>query len=157
MVKEVCPVPARDRANEQLQDGQTPQPPLSRLTGMTLEEFELGRAAFRMPLSDWLVGVHGAIPLGPLTIPADAAMACAIMTGLPARTAFTTSGQRWPRGVRACELGPLRSEDRGGQRRGPRRRRAIDRRRHRIGPVHRRAGMIGSSPDPRDAVSGGRG
>lgn len=79
---------------EQLQamvSGQTPQPPLSRLTGMRLEEFELGRAAFRMPLSRWLVGADGTIALGPLTIPADAAMACAIMTGLPARTPFTTS------------------------------------------------------------------
>ncbi|HEY3727133.1 MAG TPA: PaaI family thioesterase [Solirubrobacteraceae bacterium] len=79
---------------EQLQamvSGQTPQPPLSRLIGMTLEEFGPGAATFRMPLSGWLVGPYEQIPLGPLTIPADAAMACAVMTGLPARTPFTTS------------------------------------------------------------------
>ncbi|HEY2260031.1 MAG TPA: PaaI family thioesterase [Solirubrobacteraceae bacterium] len=76
---------------EALLAGHTPAPPLSRLTGMRLEEFEEGAATFTMPVSDWLVGPHGTIPLGPLTIPADAAMACAIMTRLPARTPFTTS------------------------------------------------------------------
>jgi uncharacterized protein (TIGR00369 family) len=79
---------------EQLQallDGATALPPLSRLTGMRLVEAAPGTATFTMPLTGWLRSADGAIAMGPLTIPADAAMACAIMTRLPARTPFTTS------------------------------------------------------------------
>jgi uncharacterized protein (TIGR00369 family) len=76
---------------EAMLDGTIPLPPLSRLTGMRLTEFEPGSATFTMPLSDWLTGDDGTIPLGPLTIPADAAMACAIMTLLPEGTSLTTS------------------------------------------------------------------
>jgi uncharacterized protein (TIGR00369 family) len=68
-----------------------PQPPLSRLTGMRLVEFGPGTATFRLPLSGWLRAADGAIPLGPLTIPADAAMACAVIAGMPEATAVTTS------------------------------------------------------------------
>ena len=74
-----------------LLSGETPPPPLSRLTGMRLEEYGAGTAAFRMPLSAWLGGPAGTISLGALTIPADAAMACAVMTTLPPATPFTTS------------------------------------------------------------------
>ncbi|HXZ71147.1 MAG TPA: PaaI family thioesterase, partial [Streptosporangiaceae bacterium] len=79
---------------EQLQamlDGRTPAPPLSRLTGMRLVEFAPGTATFTLPLSPWLADASGVIPLGPLTMPADAAMACAIIAGLPAGTGLTTS------------------------------------------------------------------
>jgi uncharacterized protein (TIGR00369 family) len=72
-------------------DGSTPLPPLSRLTGMQLVEVGSGTAMFLMPLSEWLVGADGTIPLGPLTIPADGAMACAIMSLMPERTGLTTS------------------------------------------------------------------
>ena len=72
-------------------DGTTPAPPLSRLTGMQLVEFAAGAATFRTPLSDWLAGADGTIPLGSLTIPADAAMACAILAILPEGTGLTTS------------------------------------------------------------------
>jgi uncharacterized protein (TIGR00369 family) len=50
-----------------------------------------GSATFEMPLSGWLQGARGTIPIGPLTIPADAAMAVAIQTQLPPATPFTTS------------------------------------------------------------------
>lgn len=76
---------------EHLLDGRTPAPPLSRLTGMRLEAFAAGTATFVMPLTEWLCGPRGTIAIGPLCIPADAAMACAVMTGLPAHTLFTTS------------------------------------------------------------------
>lgn len=66
-------------------------PPLSTLTGMRLTEFEPGSATFTMPLSPWLAGADGTIPLGVLTMPADAAMACAIIAALPAGTGLTTS------------------------------------------------------------------
>jgi uncharacterized protein (TIGR00369 family) len=75
---------------EAMVDGTTPLPPVSRLTGMRLVEFGPGSATFTMPLTEWLADAGGAIPLGPLTIPADAAMACAIITALPEGIGLTT-------------------------------------------------------------------
>jgi uncharacterized protein (TIGR00369 family) len=74
-----------------LMSGESPEAPLSRLTGMRLEAVDPGRARFRMPLTGWLAGADGLIAPGPLSIPADAAMACAIMSELPPGTPFTTS------------------------------------------------------------------
>ncbi|MEA2157622.1 MAG: hypothetical protein QOD66_2 [Solirubrobacteraceae bacterium] len=71
--------------------GQTPQPPISRLTGMRLVEIGEGTAAFRIPLTEWLCAPQGAISIGPITMPADAAVACAIQTVLGPATPFTTS------------------------------------------------------------------
>ena len=71
--------------------GTAPQPPISRLTGMRLIECGMGTTSFSMPLSDWLCTSQGAISIGPLTIPADAAMACAIQTELPPATPLTTA------------------------------------------------------------------
>jgi uncharacterized protein (TIGR00369 family) len=58
---------------------------------MRIEDVGVGRVTFRLPLTPWLAGLGGTIPLGVLTIPADAAMGCAILTGLPAQTPFGTS------------------------------------------------------------------
>lgn len=74
-----------------IQSGETPAPPLSRLTGMRLEAVAAGAVTFAMPLTRWLAAADESIPPGALAIPADAAMACAIMTTLPARTPLTTS------------------------------------------------------------------
>ena len=74
-----------------LLSGELPEPPLSRLTGMRLIEFGSGRATFSFPVTGWLCDADGRVPLGPLTIPADAAMACAIIAGLPAATGLTTT------------------------------------------------------------------
>jgi uncharacterized protein (TIGR00369 family) len=71
--------------------GQTPRPPISRLTGMQLVEVGEGTAAFRIPLTEWLCAPQGAISIGPITMPADAAVACAIQTVLGPATPFTTS------------------------------------------------------------------
>jgi uncharacterized protein (TIGR00369 family) len=71
--------------------GDTPAPPLSRLTGMQPVQLSAERAQFTLPLSPWLCGDEGRVPLGVLAIPADAAMACAIIAALPAGTAITTS------------------------------------------------------------------
>lgn len=79
---------------EQLQamlSGRTPRPPISHLTGLQLVEVGEGTAAFRLPLTDWLCAPQGAISIGPITIAADAAVACAIQTALPPATPFTTS------------------------------------------------------------------
>jgi uncharacterized protein (TIGR00369 family) len=84
----------RRAGRQQLQgllDGDVPQPPISRLTGLELKEIGAGSAVFEMPLTDWLYAPTGAIPIGPLMIPADAATACAIQTVLPAGTPFSTS------------------------------------------------------------------
>jgi uncharacterized protein (TIGR00369 family) len=71
--------------------GEAPAPPLSRLTGMRPVALTAGSARFEMPLSGWLCDEGGRVPLGVLTIPADAAMACAIIGGLPAGVAITTT------------------------------------------------------------------
>ncbi len=71
--------------------GGVPEAPLSRLTGMRLVSVGDGIATFRMPLTPWLDGGLGTVPPGVLTIPADAAMACAVMSQLPPFKPFTTS------------------------------------------------------------------
>jgi len=71
--------------------GETPVPPLSRLTGMRPIALTAGSARFEMPLSGWLCGEDGRVPLGVLTMPADAAMACAIIGALPAGVAISTT------------------------------------------------------------------
>ncbi|HXD67898.1 MAG TPA: PaaI family thioesterase [Solirubrobacteraceae bacterium] len=71
--------------------GETPAPPLARLTGMAPVTLRSDCARYTMPLSPWLCDDDGRIPLGVMAIPADAAMACAIIAGLPAQTTITTS------------------------------------------------------------------
>lgn len=71
--------------------GETPAPPLSHLTGMRPVRLSADCAQFTMPVSPWLRGDDGRVPLGVLAIPADAAMACAIIAALPGQTAITTS------------------------------------------------------------------
>ncbi len=78
-------------ALETMLESGSPQPPISRLTGMRITECAIGTTAFSMPLTKWLCTSQGAISIGPLTIPADAAMACAIQTELPPATPLTTA------------------------------------------------------------------
>jgi uncharacterized protein (TIGR00369 family) len=66
-------------------------PPLGHLTGLRIVEIGVGTAVFEMPLSRWLCASQGAISIGPLTFAADAALGCAVQTGLPPATPFTTS------------------------------------------------------------------
>ena len=66
-------------------------PPLGHLTGLRLVEVGVGSATFELPLSRWLCAPQGAISIGPMAFAADAALACAIQTGLPPATPFTTS------------------------------------------------------------------
>ena len=83
-------LPGIDQLGELL-SGRMPQPPISRLTGMRLVAVDAGTATFELPMTGWLRSPQGAISIGPLVMPADAAMACAIQTTLPPRTPFTTS------------------------------------------------------------------
>jgi uncharacterized protein (TIGR00369 family) len=71
--------------------GDAPLPPMTRLLGVRLIDAAPGTATFELPLSPWLRGVDGHAPSGLLTMPVDAAMACAIMTGLPAHVGLTTT------------------------------------------------------------------
>jgi len=71
--------------------GYQPQSPIAHLTGLRLVEAGIGTAVFEMPLWDWLRAPQGAISIGPLAIVADAALGCAVQSGLPAATPFTTS------------------------------------------------------------------
>ncbi|HUO70386.1 MAG TPA: PaaI family thioesterase [Solirubrobacteraceae bacterium] len=71
--------------------GRIAQPPISRLTGMRLVDIGAGSAAFAIPLTGWLCSPQGAISIGPLAMPSDGAVACAIQTELPPATPFTTS------------------------------------------------------------------
>ena len=87
---QVLSLPGIEQLRHQIA-GLSPEAPLSRLTGMRLESISPGEARFRMPLTGWLPAADGRIPPGLLAIPADAAMACAIMSELPAGTSFTTS------------------------------------------------------------------
>ncbi len=80
----------RERLRSML-SGDTPRPPISRLTGMQLTAESDTTATFEMPLSQWLCSSQGAISIGPLTMPADGAMGCALQTVLPPGTAFVTS------------------------------------------------------------------
>jgi uncharacterized protein (TIGR00369 family) len=71
--------------------GDAPAPPMSRLTGMRIVDAAEGTATFELPLSPWLRGPDGHPSTGLLTMPVDAAMACAIMSGLPPHVGLTTT------------------------------------------------------------------
>jgi uncharacterized protein (TIGR00369 family) len=71
--------------------GDAPVPPMGRLTGTRLIDVAPGTATFELPLSAWLRGPDGHASSGVLTMPVDAAMACAIMTGLPPHLGLTTT------------------------------------------------------------------
>jgi uncharacterized protein (TIGR00369 family) len=77
--------------NAQLARDVFPSPPLGRLTGLKLVEVGIGSVVFEMPLTGWLRSPQGAISIGPLTLPADGALALAILSTLPAGTVVTTS------------------------------------------------------------------
>jgi uncharacterized protein (TIGR00369 family) len=75
----------------QLDGEHFPAPPLARLTGLRIVEVELGSVVFEMPLTGWLLSPQGAVSIGPMTIPADAALALAILSTLAPGTRLTTS------------------------------------------------------------------
>lgn len=80
-----------ERLRVQLNGGGFPTPPLFHLTGVHMVEVGLGSAAFEMPLTGWLRSPQGAISVGPLAIPADAALALAVLSTLPPGAQLTTS------------------------------------------------------------------
>jgi uncharacterized protein (TIGR00369 family) len=76
---------------EQLSGERFPKPPLAHLTGLRIVEVERGSVVFELPLTGWLRSPQGAISIGPMTIPADAALALAILSTLGPGVRLTTS------------------------------------------------------------------
>ncbi len=71
--------------------GELPAPPMSRLTGMRPTEAGLGKATFTMPITRWLEDGFGLYWGGVYALFADAPLASAIWTTLPAGKAVATS------------------------------------------------------------------
>jgi len=98
-------LPGLDRLRAML-DGRAPICPLEHLVGTKLTEVGAGKATFTMPASPWLVSPQGAISVGALAVLADAPLGCAVQTGLPPATGYTTS-ELSLRVVRPAEVGTL--------------------------------------------------
>jgi len=73
-----------------LRSGELPLPPLAYLTGLRLVEVEPGQASLALPASEWLCSPSGWLEGGVIAMLADAALAAAILTVTPARTAVAT-------------------------------------------------------------------
>ena len=71
--------------------GELPGLPLSRLVGMRVTDAGLGKATFSMPMTNWLDDGFGIKHAGIFTMFADAPLASALWTGLPAGRIATTS------------------------------------------------------------------
>ena len=71
--------------------GQLPMPPVSRLAGMRPTEAGLGKATFSMPVTRWLEDGFGLYWGGVFALFADAPLASAIWTTLPAGRGVSTS------------------------------------------------------------------
>jgi uncharacterized protein (TIGR00369 family) len=84
-------LPGLERLRAQISGAGFPRPPLAHLTGLRIVEVGLGSAVFEMPLTGWLRSPQGAISVGPLAIPADAALALAVISTLPAGGQLTTA------------------------------------------------------------------
>jgi uncharacterized protein (TIGR00369 family) len=79
---------------EQLQgffEGLGPRPPISHLMGHMLTDVSRGLVSFSQQASPWLQVPAGHISLGVLAALADAPLGCAVQSGLPPFTAYTTA------------------------------------------------------------------
>lgn len=72
-------------------NGQVQLPPIGYLTGMRPTEVGVGSATFVMPVTGWLETPQGLMTAGVIAILADGPLGCAIQTGLPPATGFTTT------------------------------------------------------------------
>jgi uncharacterized protein (TIGR00369 family) len=72
-------------------NGELPLPPITRLVGMRPTDARLGRATFAMPVTRWLEDGFGLYWGGVYALLADAPLASAIWTTLPAHKSATTS------------------------------------------------------------------
>ena len=65
--------------------------PVGRLTGLRLTSVGAGSCTFVMPATAWLFGPKGRVHTGMLAFLADAPLASAVFSALPARTLMTTA------------------------------------------------------------------
>lgn len=71
--------------------GESPLPPVARLTGHRLVSDEPGRVVYDLPASPWFAGPNGLLHGGLLVFLADAPLYAAVQSALPARTLCTTA------------------------------------------------------------------
>jgi uncharacterized protein (TIGR00369 family) len=69
----------------------SPQPPISHLTGLSYVEVGAGLTTCAMPASRWFLAATGGFPGGVLALPADAALGGALVTLLEPGQILTTS------------------------------------------------------------------
>lgn len=72
-------------------DRRLPAPPLTHLSGLVVEEASDGATTWSMPASPWWLTAAGVFGGGTLAFVADAALAGAIFTAMPTRTALLSS------------------------------------------------------------------
>ena len=71
--------------------GESPLPPVARLTGRRLLSVVPGRVSYELPASAWFAGPNGLLHSGLLVFLADAPLFAAVQSALPARTLCTTA------------------------------------------------------------------
>jgi uncharacterized protein (TIGR00369 family) len=72
-------------------DGLQLPPPVGYLYGLLVTGVEPGAATFTMPASPWLAPPHGVVTGASLALLVDGPLGCAVQTGLPAATPYTSS------------------------------------------------------------------
>ena len=72
-----------------LMHGELPRPPFSYFTGGRWVEAEEGRAAFAMPMTQWMASPAMRVYGGTIAMLADIGLVGAVQTTVPARTAFS--------------------------------------------------------------------
>ena len=78
-------------ALRRMSTGEFPGPPPSRLMGSRVTDVGLGTVSFSMPVSPWLEDSFRVVEAGVFAFFADAPLACALWSGLPAGKTATTS------------------------------------------------------------------
>jgi uncharacterized protein (TIGR00369 family) len=71
--------------------GETPAPPVARLTGRRIVAADHGIATYALPATPWMLGPKGLVHSGVLAMLADGALVAAVVSGLPPRTLCTTA------------------------------------------------------------------
>jgi uncharacterized protein (TIGR00369 family) len=106
---------ARERSGMELlqavKDGTVGAPPIGELLGMSLVEFDHGRAVFAVEPAEWMYNPIGSVHGGIAATLLDSCMGCAIHSTLPAGVGYATSDLqiRYSRGI-TVETGRIRAE-----------------------------------------------
>src|SRR5262245_59490874 len=72
-------------------EGNLPDPPVTKLTGLRLSEVGLGMASAAMPASPWWQSGAGVFLAGAIAFVADLPLSCAVLTSAPSETLVTSS------------------------------------------------------------------